>query len=152
MGGSRPREADLRRAVSTMYYALFHALCQNCADAFVGTRSADRSQRAWRQVYRSVMHKTAKNRLSDQNVMKEFPKDIEDFGNTFVNAQFKRTLADYDPWFRTVRSEVLTDIATAEIAIRKLKQSPIKDRRALAVWVMLTNRNGPKVAVPGRAP
>ncbi|MCY4513558.1 MAG: hypothetical protein OXC69_00235, partial [Candidatus Tectomicrobia bacterium] len=112
----------------------------------------DRSQRAWRQVYRSVAHATAKNRLSDQNVMKEFPKNIEDFGNTFVNSQFKRTSADYDPWFRTVRSEVLTDIATAEVAIRKLKQSPIKDRRALAVWVMLTSRNEPKVGVTGRVP
>ena len=73
--------------------------------------------------------------------MKAFPKEIEDFGNTFVNAQIKRHAADYDPWFRTARSEVLTDIATAEVAIQKLQSSPIKDRRALAAWVTLENRD-----------
>ena len=73
--------------------------------------------------------------------MKAFPKDIEDFGNTFVNAQIKRSSADYDPSFRTARSEVLTDIGTAEAAIRKLKSSPIKDRRTLAAWVTLVNRD-----------
>lgn len=28
----RPRQADLRKAVSTAYYALFHVLAQDCAD------------------------------------------------------------------------------------------------------------------------
>ncbi len=142
MGGSRrPRESDLRRAVSTTYYALFHALCQNCADAFIGTRNADRSRSAWRQAYRSPRHRLAKDRLGDQRVMKAFPKEIEDFGNTFVNAQTKRHAADYDPSFRVTRSEVLSDIVAAESAIRKLKAAKMKDRRALAAWITLGNRD-----------
>ena len=32
----RPRQAMLRRAVSTTYYATFHALCQSNADASIG--------------------------------------------------------------------------------------------------------------------
>lgn len=28
----RPRQADLKRALSTSYYALFHTLAQDCAD------------------------------------------------------------------------------------------------------------------------
>ena len=131
----------MRAAVSSTYYALFHALCQNCANVLIGTRGANRSQRAWRQAYRSPKHQLAKRRFSDQKVMKAFPKEIEDFGNTFVNAQFKRHSADYDPWFRTVRSEVLADIAAAEDAVRKLQSSPVKDRRALAAWVTLENRD-----------
>ena len=140
MEGNRPRESDLRRAVSTTYYALFHALCQNCADAFIGTRSADRSGPAWRQAYRSPRHNLAKTRFRDQDVMKAFPKDIEDFGNTFLNAQAKRHAADYDPSFRVARSEVLADINAAEAAIGKLKAVRMKDRRALAAWVTLGNR------------
>ena len=72
--------------------------------------------------------------------MKTFPKEIEDFGNTFVAAQAKRHAADYDPFYRVVRSEVLADIKTAESAIEKLKATTMKDRRALAAWVTLANR------------
>jgi uncharacterized protein (UPF0332 family) len=32
----KPRQADLKRAVSTAYYALFHALAKNAADQLVG--------------------------------------------------------------------------------------------------------------------
>jgi len=33
----RPREANLSRAVSATYYALFHALATCCADMLAGT-------------------------------------------------------------------------------------------------------------------
>ena len=32
----RPRRADLCRAVSTAYYALFHCLARTCADSLAG--------------------------------------------------------------------------------------------------------------------
>lgn len=38
----RPRQADLRRAISAAYYALFHALCRCCADTLAGATLADR--------------------------------------------------------------------------------------------------------------
>ena len=41
----RPRETNLRRAVSTAYYALFHGLAECCADMLVGGSGANRSQR-----------------------------------------------------------------------------------------------------------
>ena len=52
---SKPRQADLRRAVSTSYYAAFHALAQDCADRLVGT-TRQRSEPAWRQAYRALDH------------------------------------------------------------------------------------------------
>jgi hypothetical protein len=57
---NRPRQADLRRAVSTAYYAVFHALARQCADRFVGT-GHNRSRPAWQQVYRALDHGFAKN-------------------------------------------------------------------------------------------
>ena len=34
----RPGQVELRRAVSSVYYALFHALANSCADLLVGRR------------------------------------------------------------------------------------------------------------------
>ena len=39
-GPRRPRQADLRRAVSTAYYALFQAMAKDCADVLVGALHA----------------------------------------------------------------------------------------------------------------
>jgi hypothetical protein len=56
----RPRQSDLKRGVSTAYYALFHALARDCADLLVGTGDT-RSEPAWAQVYRTLEHGVAKN-------------------------------------------------------------------------------------------
>ncbi len=72
--------------------------------------------------------------------MRAFPEDIEKFGITFINAQTRRHSADYDPSYRVARSEVLAEIGAAEAAIAKLKATKMKDRRALAAWVTLGNR------------
>lgn len=140
MGGKKPRQSDLRRASSTTYYALFHAMCRNCADAFIGTNGADRSKPAWTQAYRSVQHGYAKGQCDNQSVLKKFPKAVEDFANAFFTAQVKRESADYDPDLRLTRSEVTADIDTAEAAIKGLRILPMKDKRAFAAWVALRRR------------
>ena len=60
----RPRQELLKAAVNRAYYAMFHALCQNNADALVG-RSTDATTRlAWTRTYRSLDHRLAMNRLT----------------------------------------------------------------------------------------
>ena len=140
MGGKKPRQSDLKRSVSTVYYALFHTLCRQCADCLIGTKGSDRSNPAWRQAYRAVAHGHAKGCCENQKIMKTFPKEIEDFGNAFVTAQIKRHSADYDPAYRVIRSEVIEDINVAEQVIKDFKKCPVKDRRAFSAWVTLTNR------------
>ena len=49
-----PKQSDLKRALSTAYFAMFHALCRNCADTLVGKVKARRSQGAWIQAYRAM--------------------------------------------------------------------------------------------------
>ena len=96
----KPRQSNLRRAVSTAYYAMFHCLARCCADTLVGSRSADRSRPAWRQVYRALEHGFAKNSCRNQTIIKRFPKDIEDFANTFLlihEAQQGCRDATYEP-------------------------------------------------------
>lgn len=140
MGGQRPRQADLRRAVSTAYYALFHALCRTCSDCFVGATAAARSTRAWQQVYRGVDHHHARKQFQNTQTLNRFPPDIQTFANEFVRCQIERHRADYDPFQRYSRQQVLDLIDDAETALQNLRGAPLTDRRAFAVWAILKSR------------
>ncbi|MBC6428578.1 MAG: hypothetical protein GDA55_05055 [Cellvibrionales bacterium] len=87
-GPGRPRQVDLRRAVSTTYYALFHTVCRSAADLLIGANPASRSNPAWRQMYRAINHGPAKIACSRQKI-KEFPQSIQGFAAAFVDAQDK---------------------------------------------------------------
>jgi len=139
-GAKRPRQTDLKRAMSTAYYAVFHQLCWNTADTFIGTKSAQRSTPAWRQAYRSVDHAFAKTQCRKSSVMEQFPQAIQDFANAFVELQIARHDADYDPLHRLARSEVSSEIDKAERVIQQFPSVPISDRRAFAAWVTLKHR------------
>lgn len=95
--------SDLKRAVSTAYYACFHALCRSSADMMVGTGKVVRSQRAWLQAYRSVNQRLAAEMLTKQVTGLDFPPGIIRFSLIFKNLQEKRHEADYDPSSRSGR-------------------------------------------------
>lgn len=137
----RPRETDLRRAVSTTYYALFHCVAETGADLLVGGAGADRSRPAWRQVYRALDHGVARQRCEKRNFITRFPDEIQHFASIFCRMQTNRHAADYDPDASFVKSEVLDMISDAEIAINGFQNSPSKDRCAFAVYVLLNLRS-----------
>jgi uncharacterized protein (UPF0332 family) len=134
----KPRQADLRRAVSTAYYALFHALAQTFADLFVGTGAAG-SDGAWTQTYRALEHGFAKNACA-QAVGLSFPVDIVNVADQFVLLQEERHSADYDPDVRYTRAQTLQLIQDAESAILALRGAPKKDQKAFAVLLMMRRR------------
>lgn len=136
----RPKQFDLRRAIGATYYALFHSLCLNNADLLVGKAVAGRSSSAWRQAYRAVNHGAARTACENLGVMEKFPREIQDFGNEFVDAQHRRHSADYDPKPVYDRYSVLENIVNATTVIQDFMKAPIKDRRAFAVWVTMPNR------------
>ena len=136
----RPRQTNLRRAVSTTYYALFHCLAKCCADMVVGGAGSDRSRPAWRQTYRALGHGTARKRCEHRKNIRQFPAEIQDLANVFVDMQKKRHGADYDPDAVFSKPEVLQDIDEAETVIRELPKAPPKDRRAFAVYLLLEIR------------
>ena len=144
-GRGRPRETNLRRAVSTTYYALFHALATCCADMFVGGQGANRSQAAWRQAYRALQHGDVRKRCERQAIIKEFPTEIRIFAHLFVLMQIERHRADYDPEVIVSKDEVLQYIAEAERRLSRFIKAPAKDRRAFAVYVLfpIRKRLGP---------
>jgi uncharacterized protein (UPF0332 family) len=136
----RPTQANLRRATSAAYYAMFHCLARASADLLVGGESADRSQSAWKQVYRAIDHGTANTACRDGAAVAKFPKPIEDFANAFVNMQIKRHSADYDPTSQFSKSEVIQDIAIVKAAIEAFSRQPKKDRLAFCAFVLFRKR------------
>ena len=140
-GRGRPRQANLRRAVSTAYYAMFHCLAACCADLLVGGEGSERSEPAWRQVYRALEHGAARQRCNRPAMMQKFLAEIQDFAEKFVLMQQKRHQADYGPEGDFDKDTVLQDIIAVAEAIAKLRQVPVKDRRAFAVYLLFSLRN-----------
>ncbi len=139
----RPRQTNLRRAVSTAYYALFHCLAACCADTLVGGSGANRDADAWRQAYRGLNHNQAKaqcKRVQERNPPRVFPMGIRQFAERFVLMQDRRHAADYDPSARFSKSDVAQSVNAAEDAITQFLKAPAKDRRAFAVYALLPLR------------
>lgn len=136
----KPTMVSLRRAVSSIYYALFHCLARECANLLIGGTGADRSKPAWRQVYRSLEHGYARSQCKNQATLKKFPKEIEDFANHFIAMQIKRHDADYDPEKSFSKSEVWSDFRTTKSIITSFRMASTRDRRAFCAYVLLKER------------
>jgi uncharacterized protein (UPF0332 family) len=102
----KPRQANLLRAISTTYYALFHVLAKACADLLIGASRAARSEGAWRQVYRALDHGQAKNACKNKDQMERLPQELQDFAILFISMQEKRHKADYHPKMVVYKSDV----------------------------------------------
>lgn len=156
----KPKQANLRRAVSTAYYAVFHYLVDEVCCVQIGTQNSQRSYR--HTLSRAFVHTTMKAACSSfgagtlkQSVTKGLPKDeqghysipnpIQNIAATFAELQEKRHLADYDLSERFKRSEVLTLIGQARIHVTKFREYQVCDDRkfflaCLWAWKELTNR------------
>jgi uncharacterized protein (UPF0332 family) len=133
----KPKQAHLRRAMSTIYYSMFHTLAQCCADMLIGGAG---SKSAWKQVYRALDHGPAKNACNNQAMMAKFPKHIQDFANMFWQTQVKRHDADYDPTKKFTKSEVVNDINAIEVTIINFENAAAKDKRAFSALVLFRER------------
>ena len=135
----RPRQTNLRRAVSTTYYALFHCLTACCADALAGRAGSSSGAEAWRQAYRALDHGQARGRC-ERAAERNFPPGILRFATHFTDMQGKRHRADYDPEARFTKAEVEQDINQTAIRISRFLETPARDRHAFAVYVLLPIR------------
>jgi hypothetical protein len=133
-----PRQADLRRAVSAAYYAVFHAVLTAIADQFVGV--GRRNNPEYALAYRQVEHGAFK-RLCD-DVRKptlpdryqafaptgSFSADLRVFATAVVDLQQKRHEADYDPLTSFSTSDVRAFVATGRDAIARLQRVGADER------------------------
>ena len=137
-GDATPTQAGLRRAVSTAYYAMFNCLAMSAADLFIGTERSP----AWHRTYRALEHGRARSACRQAQTMPEFPAEIRDFADAFVELQMARQQADYaldTAAYRT--SDVLGYVVSAERAISPFERAAVEARRAFAAHVLFRQRS-----------
>ena len=125
-------QENLRRAVSTAYYAMFHTLANSNADTLVGTPKGNNDDAAaWNRTYRALEHGAARNRLRHARQMALFPDGVREFGDVFIDLQRERNTADYNPDRTFTVSSTLRVINHARQAITRFHEASPETRRNL---------------------
>ena len=145
VAGAREADAEqaqthLKRAVSTAYYAMFHAVCANAAELLPGAANQPATSAAWLQAYRGAEHTHVRNQCRNTSVMAPFPSEIREFAQIFVETQSQRNHADYNPVTNFFPPDVDRVINRADLAINLLASAPADIRRAFAIAILLRNR------------
>jgi hypothetical protein len=126
----RPKQASLRRAISTAYYALFHLLI---SEAVLNWRPAEDRVELARMFEHTDMRSICANKRDDLN--KEFKKkkagrpnqeeavkrNLHRVVNTFVQMHEQRELADYDYSSNWTRTDVLPKVEGVAAAFKAWK-------------------------------
>jgi hypothetical protein len=144
----RPRQADMRRAISAAYYGLFHAIMTAATDQFVGKKNRDRVH--YGLVYRSVDHsrlrelcnqvRSRSDRIKPYAPSGGFDPEIHAFAAATVDLQEKRFIADYDVMARVNRSTALLSIASARAALARFNRADEEQREAFLSLLMFKPR------------
>ena len=133
-----PSQADMRRAISTAYYAVFHTLAASNAELVAGQPQSNMSSYAWERVYRRLDHGRAQNNL--RAAIDRLSQTGQSFARTFIDLQDQRQEADYNPNASITRSSTLNIIARCETAVRDFAQLPQDERRLITAQSMFDRR------------
>ena len=156
LDAKKPKQANLRRAISSAYYALFHMLVDEACRIQIGSHH---NQAPYRQVLgRAFVHGAMKEACKSfgggtlkKGVAKglpgsfAIPAEIRELAETFVELQERRHVADYDLTDRFKRSNVLLLINLVERRVRAFTELASSDEKrfflaCLWAWKELANR------------
>jgi uncharacterized protein (UPF0332 family) len=134
----QPSDVDLRRAVSTAYYAMFHHLSRAVfSQTSLHVAGAPLSG-GWIKVYRSMDHRPLCNRCDEaRNAVWGFSKPIVFYAEALVRAYKARIDADYDPSVSFSLADATVIIDAAELAMNDFDAASADERRALLFFVSL---------------
>ena len=133
----QPSQEALRRAVSTAYYAMFHALATSNADLIAGPRTPE-NQADWTRAYRSLQHFRAENPLSGWPHL--FSPPLHDFALTIATLKKQRESADYNPDSTFSQLQVTNWITQAEQAITDFNSVSPQERSMVAIATLAGRR------------
>jgi uncharacterized protein (UPF0332 family) len=141
----RPKQASLRRAVSTAYYALFHLLIKETtrnwriaeqrpllARHFEHRRMKDVSEQQCRWCEKELLSP----RITKSQ--KEQLRQLLRVAETFVQAQHHRHVADYDntkQWTRTQALMVVRQVEDAFESCRRLRSKKASEAYLLSLLI-----------------
>ena len=150
-GGNPPTDAQLRRAVSTAYYAVFHCILRAAADRFMGPDKA--ASAGYALLYRSFDHrhmKTVCEALQASTLRGRFRRhlrkasvsqEVQEFAEIFGELQDARHAADYDPLASLVISDVMALIDSAAVAMRIFDQVAPDEKSDVLALLMVRARD-----------
>ena len=120
----RPKQANLRRAVSSAYYAIFHFLSDEVVRLLIPTSPSELATHARRALGHTPMRKVCEavvdGRLArgkEQLLPVGFSAEFRQIAKAFVDLQEARHLADYDLGSPHDRASVLLSVEQAREAI-----------------------------------
>lgn len=150
----RPRQASLRRSISTAYYALFHLLIEAATDQLLGSGSKP-AQRAikgtagrWfthqRMAEICLLFQSAalpgklRKALPAEATQAAVSQELQHVARAFVVLQNARHAADYDPFQRYTRQTAKGLVERAEKAFELWDQAGADPFRATFLLLLLT--------------
>lgn len=131
--------ADLRRATSDLYYAMFHRVCE----ALVAPIGSDPSNAAFVDTFRTLY------RLPDHAYLEKRCREIKDhafspsvkaFALQVVVLKNKRQDADYDPLSRFKISAVQNDVKLVRELLDEFNKAEFAEQSRFAYFVSLRGR------------
>lgn len=144
----RPRQANLRRAVSSAYYALFHFVIARASAELVGAAFHRRELR--HLISRLFDHAEMKSACASFGggtlpvaVTRTLgplpvPEPVRDLAKTFVMAQDFRHQADYDLAGTFSRTEVAQFVKRIRQDMNSFDQMPASDAKSLFLIALMT--------------
>lgn len=145
-----PRQVDLRRAISSAYYGVFHFALTELADEFVGRTK--RGTRLYELVYRSVDHSAFRSLCDELAKSSPRPKylpylpangigtNIQSFAAAASDLQQKRHRADYDPTPRFKQSDAQLVITAARRSVSRFSRASPERRKAFLTLLLCPPR------------
>ncbi len=149
--GAPASDSRVRRAISTAYYAVFHAALAAAAERFMGGDAKGSS--GYGLLYRGFEHRRMKDIC--EAVTRTTPRakyraalgrvklhpNLYTFCNEFVGLQQLRHLADYDPQATFFQEDALAAVASAKQAVAALNTAPPNERADLLALLLVDARS-----------
>ena len=126
---SDPSRETIHRAISTAYYAVFHAINASNATAQNGVPTNPATAQAWTTTYRHMRHNSAARSLK-QHFFNLNP-DTRILANSFINLKTARETADCDPNRALITGDANHWIREARNALIALQAMSAADRQIL---------------------
>ena len=124
--GGPSREA-VHRAISTAYYAVFHAISASNADVQHGVPTNAATAQAWTNTYRRMRHNYATRSLGQH--LFSLTQDARSLANYFTNLKTARETADYDPNRALTSGDANYWIGVARAALISMQAMTAAERR-----------------------
>ena len=130
----RLHQTKIRLAVSTVYYAMYHALARSNADLLVGPSETEGSAPEWHRIYMALGGDSAFELMRAD--FSRHPEAVGRFVEEFLSMHHQRLLAEDDPATTFTAAEAQDWIQRVEVAIAEFLSVEPGRRRAFALELL----------------